>query len=130
MRTLIQTVAGAAQFTGAGNAGFLDFADLGPLTRMDPQIHPIITNIAVENLFAEDLVLDCFLLAPGEDPATSTVRITIDRETIAGFSKGGCRISVPCNAARLPWTLRLVTTGKTQSATLVVSYDLGSAISA
>lgn len=132
MQTIVQPQPAAGQFDGLTAAtGLVEFTtDLGPPSRSTPEIHPIITSIALENAFLESLLFDCFLLGPGAAIGSLT-RETVRRETAAGFSSGGCRIVVPRNSpddADGWWTLRLVTPVLVQPATFVVTWGMGSAI--
>lgn len=133
MRTVIQTLAGAAQFTGTAGAGLVTFADL-PLPANSEDEGPVVVNIALENLQAEQIpTVDCFFKVASE-ALTTTQRITV--RTLAasrGFSLAGCRIAVPRFVTStptifVPWELVLITTGKALVASFVVSYQLGSAI--
>lgn len=142
-----QLVAGATQFTGAGNAGLINWNAGGspanalmPVssTNLDETI--VITTLALET---EELIPEFFIRfsAPGENIATTLRRATILRPRVtnsltpqptAGFAFEGCGIFVPRQPstlggtqAGLMWNLVLTTTGKTLDANLIVEFTVG-----
>jgi hypothetical protein len=135
MLTIVQTLADANQFTGTGSAGYVDFSQI-PIPPGSPDKVPVVTSISLENIAAEQIpTVDCFFVRPGE-ALTTTERITVRNVTAnTGFSLAGCRIPVPILVVSsptifTPWPLVLVTTGKTLTASFVVSFQLGQAITA
>lgn len=133
MITVIQTPDAGDDFTGTGVAGLVTFVDL-PIPANNPDLVPICTIIALENLLAEAIpTVDCFFVRPGQ-PLTTTQRVTV-RNVVdnRGFSLAGCRIPIPgfvrgSAGVFTPWPLVLITTGKALIASFVVSYQLGKAI--
>lgn len=138
MITTVQTPAAGDDFDGTTNLlGLVDFAALlagsGMALTESPLIVPIITSISYSNNQTETLGINCFL-KPAAAALGTTVRKTIRRPAadINGFNVDGCKIAVPRVVAGTPlvldpWVLILITTGKTDLASLIVSFYIGPA---
>ncbi len=135
MLTVIQTPAAGTDFDGltggVTGTGLIDFSELDELEE-GPNIVPIITGISLDNNGnADTMLVNCFL-KPAADALTTTRRKTIRRPAleISQFNIDGCKIYVPREVATFPliltpWTLILITTGKTALASWVVSMTTG-----
>lgn len=127
MLPIIQTPAAGVDFDGSVGNGLVDFdasTVFGSMLPARAAANAIIKSVSLENLFAEEIPFDCFLLAPGVGLG-STERITIQRTTGAGFSFAGCGLEVPRDNLGVSWRLILITIGKTSLASFVVSVDMG-----
>lgn len=136
MYTIEQPVAGATQYDGTAGRGLVTFSDLN-LPDNDFTTIAYVTIVALEAPISQSIGIDCFLMYPGETPATTLRRVTILRPQASGasspqpgFSKGGCMIPVPRRTDASPfatWQLVLITTGKSADCNFVVSYTRGPA---
>lgn len=129
MITIIQTVDGVTNFSGTGTDGLILFESSIPLPANSPDIVPVLTNVALQgDDLATITIINCFLQ---RQTGTATERIPIRRIVGAtGFTKAGCRIPVPRDRTNgfLPWQLQLITTGKSVTASLIVSFEAGMAV--
>jgi len=128
MRTIVQTVAAAAQFTGAGVLGFIDFATILPLSQTsDQDLIPIIDNIALNGDGVGVMDVNCFLARDLVTVPTERL-IILNTTAVTGFSDLGCKLGVPkmlVGAVLNPWKLFLITAGKAVDASFIVSCHLG-----
>lgn len=132
MKTVIQPLAGAVQFTGLANAGLVTFSDLALTADMENQV-PILIGVGLETRGVAVGTIDCFLMVAGE-ALTTFNRITIRTlSTENGFALQGCHIPVPRvvigSPGFTPWHLVLITTGKTAQANFVASFEVGPSLS-
>lgn len=132
MRIYESAVAGGTQFNGTTN-GLISFADLavpspptGSLESGNQVV--VIEHIALELADAtQEFAFDCRLM-PVNEALASTRRITIMRDTAAGFAVVACRIPVPSEGTVGqvgPWRLVLTSTGKNVDARLIVVAGTG-----
>lgn len=128
MITVTQTVVGAAQFTGAGVLGFVDFATILPLPpSSDQDLIPIVDNVALNGNGVATMDINCFLARDLTTVPTERL-IILNTTAVTGFSNLGCKLGVPkllTPNTFTPWKLFLITVGKTVTASLIVSCHLG-----
>ncbi len=125
MITVVQTVAGASQFTGLAGAGLIDFAELALAGEGESGI---VYNLALkwtDGGAVAGTTINCFFQRPAGG-ATERLQVTSLVDT-AGFELAGCRIIVPREFPGLGaiWPLQLITTGKTVDASLIISFGKG-----
>jgi hypothetical protein len=128
MITVVQSVADAVQFDGTAGAGLIDFMSFTAAAAgwSDPTVFPVVQSITLHTS-GSSFSIDCFL-KPDAEPITTRQRHTIvNPSTVApGFSLVGCNVYVPRTIdgvpGSTPWNLVLISTGKTQTADLIVTF--------
>jgi hypothetical protein len=131
--TIVQTLAGAAQFDGTAGAGLFDFSELDlPVAQGD--ICPVLTAISYDCQNAESIPISCFLRPSSEANNTTVRRVIFEAAagltlpTAPGFAYDGCRVFVPRSIVPGgfdPWVLVVMTTTKTAEASVTLSFTQG-----
>lgn len=133
MITVIQTVAGAGQFTGAPGVGGLDFASWDALPPTDRIVlDTIALHVAIDGGGAPLGEVSVYLVQPG-GPATA--RVLLGRGLAAAvLGPAGDADFTICgpNLLREPWagnqgqwwTLEIITVSKTQTGTVTIAWHV------
>ena len=122
MPTIVQTVAGAAEFTGLAGAGFENF---DPASAYPETYRAVIKSISFFTTVAVTTLVIRLEISGGA-PATAVQQFVSESSvTDKLFSCGQDGIVVPRNAGTGPsWEITCVTTGKTVDGTFVVDFDI------
>lgn len=123
---VLQSVAGAAQFTGLAGAGLFSFAAFANIP-LDSRI--VVSRASYHALANPGTQAQWFFVEPTATPITA--RILLGRAltaTLVGPDGDGdlvvCPGEVPRRASGQPWDLVLTTSGKTGDGTATVCFSL------
>ncbi len=122
MSTVVQTVAGAAEFTGTAGAGFEDF---DPASQYPETFRAVIKSVSFFTTVAVTTLVIQIRIAGGA-PATALQQLVSESSiTDKFFSCGQDGLVVPRNAGAGPsFEIFCVTTGKTVEGTFIVDFEI------